>query len=165
MEVIKQALGGILFIDEAYSLTEKGSDSDFGKESIDTLLKAMEDYRDDFIVIVAGYPNLMNNFLKSNPGLESRFNTFIHFEDYSSNELFEIFNSFCKKYNYFINKENNNILKNYFNELIKNKKENFANAREVRNYFEKVMKNQANRLSYDNDITEEELLEIKREDL
>jgi AAA+ superfamily predicted ATPase len=164
-EIIKKALGGILFIDEAYSLSEKGSDSDFGKEAIDTLLKAMEDNRDNLIVIVAGYSEPMEKFLKSNPGLESRFNTFIHFDDYTAKELFDIFIFFCNKYNYKIENGLDIYLQEYFKNILKENKNNFANAREVRNYFENVMKNQANRLAFDNDITNEELLEIKKEDL
>jgi AAA+ superfamily predicted ATPase len=112
-EVIQRALGGILFIDEAYSLTENGSENDYGKEAIDTLLKAMEDNRDDLIVIVAGYPEPMGKFLKSNPGLESRFNTFIHFDDYTSNELYSIFVGLCKKYNYKISIEVSKYLNDY----------------------------------------------------
>ena len=94
-EVIQSALGGILFIDEAYSLTSK-SENDYGNEAIDTLLKAMEDHRDDLIVIVAGYPALMEKFLYSNPGLESRFNKFICFEDYNEDELYNISGSCVK---------------------------------------------------------------------
>jgi SpoVK/Ycf46/Vps4 family AAA+-type ATPase len=164
-EVIEKAKGGILFIDEAYSLTANRDNADFGHEAVDTLLKAMEDYRDDFIVIVAGYPDPMAQFLKSNPGLESRFNTFIHFENYTAKELFEIFMGLCKKYNYKTTKEAEQYLRDYFTALIKNAKENFANAREVRNLFETTMKKQANRLALDNDITDDELLEIQLEDL
>jgi len=93
-EVIQRALGGILFIDEAYSLSSFENTNDFGKEAIDTLLKAMEDHRDDFVVIVAGYPEPMTRFLKSNPGLKSRFNTIIDFEDYNAEELYKIFIGF-----------------------------------------------------------------------
>ncbi|GHV89343.1 hypothetical protein AGMMS50267_17030 [Spirochaetia bacterium] len=164
-EVIAKAMGGILFIDEAYSLTENGSDNDYGNEAVDTLLKAMEDHRDDFIVIVAGYPEPMSNFLKSNPGLQSRFNTFIHFDDYSANELFDIFLGLCKKYSYTISDEAKEYLCEYFVILYNNKQDNFANAREVRNFFENTMKKQANRLVLDNDITDDELLEITLGDL
>jgi SpoVK/Ycf46/Vps4 family AAA+-type ATPase len=164
-EVIQKALGGILFIDEAYSLSEGSGNSDYGKEAIDTILKAMEDNRGDFIVIVAGYPKPIEKFLKSNPGLESRFNTFIHFEDYSSVELFAIFKSLCEKYHYSLSKEVKNHLLTFFSDMYKNKTDNFANAREVRNIFENMVKKQANRLSLDNDITDDELLEIKLEDL
>ncbi|GMO16713.1 MAG: hypothetical protein Pg6A_02800 [Termitinemataceae bacterium] len=165
LEVIEKAKGGILFIDEAYSLTENKGKTDFGHEAVDTLLKAMEDYRDNFIVIVAGYDKPMAKFLKSNPGLESRFNTFIHFEDYDEKELHEIFMGLCKKYDYTLTNEAENYLNDYFDNLIKNKKENFANAREVRNLFETTMKKQSNRLALDNDITDDELLEIQLEDL
>jgi SpoVK/Ycf46/Vps4 family AAA+-type ATPase len=101
-EIIEKAKGGILFIDEAYSLTPQNAGFDFGQEAVDTLLKAMEDNRDDFIVIAAGYPDLMKNFIGSNPGLQSRFNTFINFEDYNPNELLEIFLSLCRQHNYFV---------------------------------------------------------------
>ena len=164
-EIIQKALGGILFIDEAYSLSEGGGNIDFGKEAIDTLLKAMEDNRDDLVVIVAGYPELIKRFLKSNPGLESRFNTFINFEDYTPIELFDIFMNLCKKEKYVITKETEKYLLEYFNNLLKNKKENFANGREVRNFFEKVKKNQANRLSSFKNITNEALSELRMEDI
>lgn len=164
-EVIQKALGGILFIDEAYSLSNNGSETDYGKEAIDTLLKAMEDNRDDLIVIVAGYPVPMNTFLKSNPGLQSRFNTFIHFEDYNSMELYEIFVGLCKKNNYTMEPEAEKWIIQYCQSMELNKGENFGNAREVRNLFENAIKKQANRLALDDYITDKELLEIKLEDL
>ena len=95
-EVIDKAMGGILFIDEAYSLTHGKGETDFGQEAVDTILKAMEDHRDDFIVIVAGYPDLMKEFIASNPGLKSRFNQYINFEDYTPDELKQIFLLQCK---------------------------------------------------------------------
>ena len=164
-EVIQTALGGILFIDEAYSLSNSGSGSDFGKEVIDTLLKAMEDHRHDLIVIVAGYPEPMDSFLKSNPGLESRFNTFIHFDDYTSSELFNIFISLCEKYQYNTTDEVEKYLQDYFDNLLSKKTYSFANAREVRNLFEQMIKKQANRLAQVSDISDDKLLEIKIEDL
>ena len=163
-EVIQKALGGILFIDEAYTLSSNNSDSDFGKEAIDTLLKAMEDNRDDLIVIVAGYDEPMKKFLKSNPGLESRFNTFIQFDDYDGIELYKIFIGLCKKYHYTMEAEVEKMFIQYFQSMEQNKKENFANAREVRNLFENMIKKQANRLALDNNITDKELLEIEMED-
>jgi SpoVK/Ycf46/Vps4 family AAA+-type ATPase len=143
----ERAKGGILFIDEAYSLTPQNAINDFGQEAIDTLLKAMEDYRDNFIVIVAGYPDLMKKFLKSNPGLQSRFNTFINFEDYNSNELLEIFMSLCKQHNYAVETSAIDTLTGIFEDIYSQADESYANARTVRNFFEKSIKRQANRLA------------------
>ncbi len=146
-EVIEKAKGGILFIDEAYSLSTSRDSNDFGKEAIDTLLKAMEDLRDDFIVIVAGYPELMKQFLKSNPGLESRFNTFINFEDYLPEDLLKIFKVMCHEKDYIVSEDLNNDLLEYFNNLYSKRDESYANARTVRNFLENAMKKQANRLA------------------
>lgn len=164
-EIVQKALGGILFIDEAYTLSSNESGNDFGKEAIDTLLKLMEDNRNDLVVIVAGYSEPMEKFLKSNPGIESRFNTFIHFEDYNFAELHKIFASFCKKYNYTVENEAEKLLLQYFQSMEMNKNENFANAREVRNIFENIIKNQANRLANETNISDKMLLEITIEDL
>jgi SpoVK/Ycf46/Vps4 family AAA+-type ATPase len=164
-EVIEKAKGGILFIDEAYSLTVNKGETDYGYETVDTLLKAMEDYRSDFIVIVAGYPNLMNDFLKSNPGLQSRFNTLINFEDYNAEELYQIFIGLCKNEKYILTNDTDDKLKTYFKIMYTNRNEKYANARDVRNYFEKIIQRQANRLANDDDITDDELLEIRAEDL
>ena len=146
-EVIDKAMGGILFIDEAYSLTHGKGESDFGQEAVDTILKAMEDHRDDFIVIVAGYPDLMKEFVASNPGLKSRFNQFINFEDYLPEELKKIFMLQCKSNNLIIEDECNSFLDDFFTKMYENRKEDYANGRDVRNYFEKVVKTQANRLA------------------
>jgi SpoVK/Ycf46/Vps4 family AAA+-type ATPase len=164
-EIVQKALGGILFIDEAYTLSNNDSDNDFGKEAIDTLLKLMEEHRNDLIVIVAGYSEPINRFLKSNPGLESRFNTFIHFDDYNFSELHKIFANFCKKYNYTVENEAEKMLLQYFQSMEMSKNENFANAREVRNIFENIIKNQANRLANVTNISNKILLEITIEDL
>ena len=163
-EVISKALGGILFIDEAYSLTANKGESDFGLEAVDTILKAMEDNRDKLIVIVAGYPDLMKQFLQSNPGLKSRFNTFINFEDYNSKELYEIFITLCKEYHYKFTKEAAEYISQYFEKLYLNRSNDFANGRDVRNYFEKVMKKQSNRLANEANVTKEELLIFKLKD-
>jgi len=144
-EVVEKALGGILFIDEAYALSNKGG-NDFGQEAIDTLLKAMEDCRDDLIVIVAGYPQQMAQFLESNPGLKSRFNKFINFVDYSPLEMCRIFGSFCNENGMGMSKEAKTVAKQFLFELHARRDVNFANARDVRNYFEKAMQNQANRV-------------------
>lgn len=162
-EVIQSALGGILFIDEAYSLTSK-SDNDYGAEAVDTLLKAMEDHRDDLIVIVAGYPALMDKFLYSNPGLESRFNKFIYFDDYNDEELYNIFWLMCEESNLTLDAAADKYIKDYFKMLYENRSKNFANGRAVRNLFEEVITNQANRLAPKSNITDEELNTLIYED-
>ncbi|MBE6500268.1 MAG: AAA family ATPase [Methanobrevibacter thaueri] len=162
-EVIAKALGGILFIDEAYSLASS-SENDYGKEAIDTLLKAMEDNRDDLIIIVAGYPELMDKFLHSNPGLESRFNKFIFFEDYNSEELFDMFNLMCGEANLHMDDGACEYLKQYFNRLCEHKPQNFANGRAVRNLFEEVITAQANRLALEDEISDDELNTLIYED-
>ncbi len=162
-EKINEAMGGVLFIDEAYTLAK--GENDFGQESIDTLLKAMEDQREDFVVIVAGYSEPMNRFLESNPGLKSRFNKSITFEDYSPNELLDIFELFCKLNDMRLSSDARDYLTQYLSKLSNEKSENFANGREMRNLFEKTFTNQANRLSQYNDISDEELNFIKSEDI
>jgi SpoVK/Ycf46/Vps4 family AAA+-type ATPase len=163
-EIIEKAKGGILFIDEAYSLTPQNAVNDFGQEAIDTLLKAMEDYRDNFIVIVAGYPDLMKNLLKSNPGLQSRFNTFINFEDYNSNELLEIFMSLCKQHNYIVETNAIDTLTEIFEDIYSQTDESYANARTVRNFFEKTIKRQANRLANSGTLSKKDLQTLVIED-
>jgi len=155
--VIQRAMGGILFIDEAYSLTPQKRGNDFGQEAVDTLLKAMEDYRDNFIVVVAGYPDLMKNFLKSNPGLQSRFNTFINFENYAPTELLNIFLLFCKQNDYVISRDAANALLKIFESIHARADDSFANGRTVRNIFEKTIQNQANRLAKNNNLTGESM--------
>lgn len=162
-EKINEAMGGVLFIDEAYTLAK--GENDFGQESIDTLLKAMEDQREDFVVIVAGYSESMNRFLESNPGLKSRFNKSITFEDYSPNELLDIFELFCKLNDMRLSSDARDYLTQYLSKLSNEKSKNFANCREMRNLFEKTFTNQANRLSQYNDISDEELNIIKSEDI
>ena len=162
-EVIDKALGGILFIDEAYTLAKGGTD--FGQEAIDTILKAMEDKRDDFVVIVAGYSDPMNDFLESNPGLRSRFNKLIHFPDYTAEELLEIFNSYCQTNEMRISSDASLILKHYLQEICDKKPLNFANGRAVRNIFETSLSLQANRLAQKEQINDDELMLIKAEDL
>ena len=162
-EKINEAMGGVLFIDEAYTLAK--GENDFGQESIDTLLKAMEDQREDFVVIVAGYSESMNRFLESNPGLKSRFNKSITFEDYSPNELLDIFELFCKLNDMRLSSDARDYLTQYLSKLSNEKSKNFANGREMRNLFEKAFTNQANRLSHYNNISDEELNIIKTEDI
>ena len=142
-QVVDKAMGGVLFIDEAYTLTSH-SENDFGQEAIDILLKLIEDNRDKFVTIVAGYPKEMEDFLESNPGLRSRFNKKIEFEDYTVEELMAIFDKMCAEYDYKMTSSAKAVLENKFKGIINNK--NFANAREVRNYFEKVVNSHANRV-------------------
>ncbi len=133
-KVINQALGGILFIDEAYSL-KKDSSQDFGQEAIDIILKRMEDHKNKFFVIAAGYPLLMQNFLGSNPGLKSRFTHFFTFEDYSSEELTQIYKIFASKEKYIISKETEKFLLESLEKNSSKSDESFGNARFVRNLF------------------------------
>lgn len=164
-EVIQKSLGGILFIDEAYTLSSVKESNDFGQEAIDTILKAMEDYREDFVVIVAGYPTLMEEFLDSNPGLRSRFNKFIYFEDHSPNELVEIFKRMCDVSGYIIDNNTEKFIYDIFLDKYSNRNSNFSNGREVRNIFEKVVSNQANRLSIKYELTDDELMTLLIDDV
>lgn len=143
---VDKASGGVLFIDEAYSLSNHSAEGDYGQEAIDTLLKLMEDRRDDFVVIVAGYPQEMEKFLNSNPGLRSRFNKFINFEDYSASELCAMFKQLCRKNDYILEKSAEDKLLFVITDMIIKKGNTFANARDMRNLFEKVVTNQANRV-------------------
>ena len=162
-EKIQEAMGGILFIDEAYALVKEGQD--YGQEAIDTILKAMEDNRDDFVVIVAGYPDLMETFINSNPGLRSRFNKYFFFEDYTAEELKKIFDIYLKKNDYTLSSEARVIVEKHLEDMVKNKDANFANAREVRNYFEKIVNRQASRAVNLKDATNEDLGLITPDDL
>lgn len=162
-DVIQKALGGILFIDEAYSLASS-SENDYGQEAINTILKAMEDNRDDLIVIVAGYPALMDNFLNSNPGLESRFNKFIYFDDYDDEQLYEIFMLMADEASLKLDEPAEQYLKEYLKKMYETRSKNFANGRSVRNFFEEVLTAQANRLAPKEDITDEELNTLTYED-
>lgn len=156
MDAVDEAIGGILFIDEAYSLTVGKGDGDFGQEAVDTLLKAMEDNRDSLIVIVAGYPDLMEQFLSSNPGLRSRFSRFIFFEDYTPDELFDIMSGMCRQQEYTLSPEAESYVRELLRERCGNKPDNFANARDARNLLEHAITNQAARIvgagKYDYDI-------------
>ena len=163
--VIDKAVGGILFIDEAYTLTSYKDVGDYGQEAVDTLLKRMEDDRDDLIVIVAGYTDRMHEFIESNPGLRSRFNKYIYFTDYTSSELMEIFKLMCKENDYRLTDNAAFIAETYLRGLSDDKKENFANARLVRNYFERCVDRQATRICDDAEINEDDLITFIREDM
>lgn len=164
LEKCKEALGGILFIDEAYKLAEGGKE-DFGTEAIDTVLKFMEDNRDDIVVIAAGYKDRMKSFIGSNPGLESRFKTFIDFPDYNPDELVLIFNKFCTDVGYHLEKETLPFLNEYMRYIYENRDENFANARTVRNYYEDCIQCQDNRLIDFNQNNTQELKTLTLTDL
>lgn len=140
---VEQALGGVLFIDEAYSLAGRG-DQDYGKEAIDALVKEMEDERGDLVVIAAGYPRPMEELLGSNPGLASRFRTTLHFPDYSTDELIEIFGLFCDGAGYKLSSEGEVLLRRRLDDAERG--EGFGNGRLVRNWFEDAIERQATRL-------------------
>ena len=164
--VIMKALDGILFIDEAYSLVpENGSGNDYGQEAISTILKRMEDYRDRLVVIVAGYKDEMQRFINSNPGLQSRFNRYIDFPDYTGQELTEIFKMYMKKNQYTLNDSTEAYLRTRFDIVVEKKDRNFGNARFARNVFEKSIQAQANRLAGQPNLTKSQLTEIVIDDL
>ena len=163
-EVIQSALGGVLFIDEAYSLSS-GGENDFGREAIETLLKAMEDHRDDLVVIVAGYTGPMEKFIHSNPGLESRFNRYFFFPDYDGNQLTEIFRMQCKKNSYTLTPEADEAALKMFTRLYEERDENFGNGRDVRNCFEDMVVRQSNRVAGMENPGKEDLIKVLPEDL
>jgi SpoVK/Ycf46/Vps4 family AAA+-type ATPase len=165
-KVIEQAMGGVLFIDEAYTLTSNTGGNDFGTEAVNTLLKEMEDHRDDLIVIVAGYPDEMEQFLEVNPGLRSRFRQVILFADYTPEEMLQIFEHLCESYCLKLTEESRTLVKDYFRKRCETADKNFANAREVRNFFEFSLTNQANRLAQiEEPISDETLLTLMPEDV
>jgi len=154
----------VLFIDEAYALNSK-SENDFGQEAIDTLLKAMEDHRDDLVVIVAGYDGLMDEFIHSNPGLESRFNRFMHFDDYTVDEMLGILDMQIKKGQYMLTDEAREAARAYI-EAANTNSIAFGNARGIRNIFERLMVAQANRLAESSEVlTPEDLMRITVDDV
>lgn len=162
-KIIDSALDGVLFIDEAYTLV--GGQNDYGKEAIATLLKRMEDDRERLIVILAGYSKEMEEFINSNPGLRSRFNRNILFPDYTSSELFDIFQLNASKNEYVTNEEANQYLKKKLEIVVQNKQKDFGNARYIRNYFELAIEHQANRLAAELDLTPEKISELTIEDI
>lgn len=163
-KIIDSALEGVLFIDEAYSLVS-GSKEDFGKEAISTLLKRMEDDRDRLIVILAGYDDEMKKFIDTNPGLQSRFNRYIHFPDYDADNLLEIYKRNLAKHKYTLNHDAEECITQIFRDAVFHKDKNFGNARFVRNLFEKTLENQATRLASIGRLTDEMLCTITVEDV
>ena len=161
-KVIEKAMGGVLFIDEAYALNGK-SENDFGQEAIDTILKAMEDHRDDLVVIVAGYTELMDRFIHSNPGLESRFNRFLMFEDYAPEQMVAIFKMQCKKGCYVLAQGTEELVRDFIAE--ESADDSFGNARGVRNLFEHILVAQNNRLAKMENATRDDLMQILPDDV
>ena len=161
-KVIEKAMGGVLFIDEAYTLNGK-SENDFGQEAIDTILKAMEDHRDDLVVIVAGYTELMDRFIHSNPGLESRFNRFLMFEDYTPEQMVAIFKMQCKKGCYVLAQGTEELVRDFIAE--ESADDSFGNARGVRNLFEHILVAQNNRLAKMENVTRDDLMQILPDDV
>lgn len=158
--VIEKAIGGVLFVDEAYTLIGEGSD--FGQEAIDTILKEMEDHRDNLVVIVAGYTDEMTAFIHSNPGLESRFNRYIHFEDYNSDEMLEMFENLCRKNQYTLTEDASAALSVYLEKVGAG---DIGNGRGIRNIFEKVITHQANNVDVINVKSVDTLSTITRDDI
>lgn len=164
-KVIEEAKGGVLFIDEAYSITENDHSDSYGRECLTELTKALEDYRDDLVVIVAGYTGPMTHFFASNPGLKSRFNTFIEFPDYDANELQEIFIKLCENNDYIVGKEASVSIFDYLSQQVTYKNDNFANGRLVRNIYDDVTMNHARRVVKILHPNREDLSTITCEDL
>ena len=163
-EAIDKAVGGVLFIDEAYSLSS-GGENDFGREAVETILKAMEDKRDDLVVIVAGYTEPMDKFLSSNPGLESRFNKHIDFPDYTGDELFSIFEKLCVKNHYVMTDDARAYAAVFFNSLYESRDDNFGNGRDVRNCFEDMISRQADRVAVMEEPTKDDLMAVLKSDI
>ncbi|MBK6723071.1 MAG: AAA family ATPase [Acidobacteria bacterium] len=163
-EVVHEALGGVLFIDEAYTLSA-GGENDFGREAIDTLIKLMEDNRDDLIVVVAGYTDKMSAFLQSNPGLKSRFNKYLEFDDYSPEQLVAIFELFCRNGGYKLSSTTHDDLTRLFSVLYETRDETFGDGRLARNLFEMTINNQANRIVSLSHVDDDVLSTIEETDI
>lgn len=163
-KIIDEALDGVLFIDEAYTLVS-GNGEDFGSEAIATLLKRMEDDRDRLVVILAGYTDEIRRFIESNPGLQSRFNRYIEFEDYNPHELHSIFQLSTQKYNYRLTPQANRALQRKIDAAYQQRDRHFGNGRWVRNAFERIVEAQANRLAHTAAPTTEALMTIEADDI
>ena len=163
-KVIQEAMGGVLFIDEAYSLAEDADDS-YGKEAIETILKAMEDHRNELVVIAAGYTERMHRFIESNPGLSSRFGKYFEFPDYRGEDLIAIFKRFCEMNEYALLPDAAALLREHFDALYAARDEHFGNARTARNIFERAINHQANRVAAQGYISDEDLENLTAQDV
>ncbi len=165
-ETVEEALDGVLFIDEAYALSPANSQGkDFGQEAIDTLLKRMEDYRDRLVVIVAGYPDEMQRFIDSNPGLKSRFNRYFYFDHYTPQDLMKILAIFTENASFTLTKPARRAVLNLLTTLHESRDKSFGNGRLVRNLFERIVEKQANRISTISPLTDEILCSITKKDI
>lgn len=164
-KVVEESLGGVLFIDEAYALTQNSLGNDYGAEAVNTLIKRMEDHRDDLALVVAGYTEPMKIFVESNPGLRSRFNRFFEFNHFSPSELLQIFELIAKKSDFVISEDAKEKLIDTFELLFEKKDESFGNARAVRNLFEKCVQNQANRIIKIKKLSRKTLKTLIEEDI
>lgn len=163
-EIIASAIGGVLFIDEAYSLTSDGL-NDFGSEAIEILLKRMEDHRNNLVVVVAGYPDEMEIFIQSNPGLQSRFNRYFQFEHFNPQELLDIFKLIAGKADFKLTKDAEDKLTEILERVHEKRHRGFGNARVARNLFEKIIERQANRIVTITPITEQVLITLTEDDI
>lgn len=163
-QMVQKSLGGVLFIDEAYSLA-RGGDKDFGREAIDSLVKYMEDYHNEFVLILAGYPNEMDHFLRLNPGLKSRFPFIIHFHDYNVQELIDIAKTIAKEREYKFSDSALWILKKHLQQKLNEIGSHFSNGRYVRNVVENAIRQQAIRLLYEETYTLNDLTMLSSEDI
>ncbi len=164
-EIVQKALDGVLFIDEAYALNPRSGDKDFGQEVIDTLLKRMEDNRERLVVIAAGYPDEMNEFIDSNPGLKSRFSRYFYFEHYTPQELLQIFDVFAEGSSFRLTPNARRSVLSLITALYEKRGRSFGNGRMVRNLFENIMERQANRISKISPLTDEILCTITKRDI
>lgn len=163
-KAVENALHGVLFVDEAYTLKPQGVGNDFGQEAIDTILKRMEDDRDKLAVILAGYTGEMQALIESNPGLKSRFNRFFYFDDYEPEELWQIFSNLSQKRSYYMTPEAETDVKNYLEHQFINRDKSFGNGRMVRNVLEKLVQAQSHRISQLADLTDADLVTITDDD-
>ena len=164
-KVVEESLGGVLFIDEAYALTQNMMGNDYGAEAINTLLKRMEDNRDDLSVVVAGYTEPMKMFIESNHGLRSRFNRYFHFEHFTADQLMQIFEGYCKKGDFVLDKDAKEKVEDTLELLVDKRDDSFGNARVMRNLFEKIVQNQANRVIKSKKISKRMLKMFKENDI